>query len=251
MGNYAKVDENDVRFRTTFGSISSIVTSHAQLDSGMFELNFNDDRYLPFEGAGAISDWQIDMPIENNYFDFNSLSDVVLHLRYTARGGGGLLANGARANLQAILPNSTGRLFSLKHEFGSEWYQFLNPGGGGDQELVIDLSPEIYPFFIRGKSSNLKIKKLDLFMQTAEAGDFTANLKLTNKNPMVGLNISTDPSFNNVHHLSTPPALTADPPAAVGEFRMKIKVGPADAGNFKSLAPDTIADIFVLLQLAS
>jgi len=251
MGNYAKVDENDVRFRTTFGSISSIVTSHAQLDSGMFELNFNDDRYLPFDGAGAISDWQIVKPIENNYFDFNSLSDVVLHLRYTARGGGGLLANGARANLQAILPNSTGRLFSLKHEFGSEWYQFLNPGGGGDQELVIDLSPEIYPFFIRGKSSNLKIKKLDLFMQTAEAGDFTANLKLTNKNPMVGLNISTDPSFNNVHHLSTPPALTADPPAAVGEFRMKIKVGPADTGNFKSLAPDTIADIFVLLQLAS
>jgi hypothetical protein len=35
--------------------MQSIATSHAQNDSGMFELNFRDERYLPFEGAGAIS----------------------------------------------------------------------------------------------------------------------------------------------------------------------------------------------------
>ncbi len=250
-GNYAKVDENDPRFRVVFGSISSIATSSAQLDSGMFELNFNDDRYLPFEGAGAISDWQIELPIENNYFDFNSLSDVILHLSYTARSGGGLLKNGALTNLQAVLPNSTGRLFSLKQEFGSEWYRFLNPEGGSDQELVVSLKPENYPFFIAGKLSTLKINKLDLFIQTAEAGDFTANIKVTNKNPMNGLNISIDPAFDNVHHLSTPAAITADPPSALGEFRMKIKVGPANAGDFKSLGPDTITDILVLLQLGS
>ncbi len=250
-GNYAKVDENDPRFRVVFGSISSIATSSAQLDSGMFELNFNDDRYLPFEGAGAISDWQIELPIENNYFDFNSLSDVILHLSYTARSGGGLLKNGALTNLQAVLPNSTGRLFSLKQEFGSEWYRFLNPEGGSDQELVVSLKPENYPFFIAGKLSTLKINKLDLFIQTAEAGDFTANIKVTNKNPMNGLNISIDPAFDNVHHLSTPAAITADPPSALGEFRMKIKVGPANAGDFKSLGPDTVTDILVLLQLGS
>ena len=61
-GAYAKVDENDTRFKTMFGAISSIATSHAQNDSGMFQLNFNDERYLPFEGAGVISEWQISMP---------------------------------------------------------------------------------------------------------------------------------------------------------------------------------------------
>jgi hypothetical protein len=29
----------------------SIATSNAQNDDGMFELNFRDERYLPFEGA--------------------------------------------------------------------------------------------------------------------------------------------------------------------------------------------------------
>jgi hypothetical protein len=27
----------------------------------MFELNFRDERYLPFEGAGAISTWQLEL----------------------------------------------------------------------------------------------------------------------------------------------------------------------------------------------
>ena len=32
----------------------SIATSSGQNDAGLFELNFRDERYLPFEGAGAI-----------------------------------------------------------------------------------------------------------------------------------------------------------------------------------------------------
>src|ERR1044071_1722511 len=93
-GKYEKQDE-DTRFNTMFGSVSSIATSTGQNDSGMFELNFNDERYLPFEGAGVISDWQIDLPIGNNYFDFDSLSDVILHINYSSRSGGGLLKNAA------------------------------------------------------------------------------------------------------------------------------------------------------------
>src|SRR5262249_42566749 len=53
-----KVDEDDNRFVTNFAAIQSIVTSHAQNDGGLFELNFRDERYLPLEGAGAISRWR-------------------------------------------------------------------------------------------------------------------------------------------------------------------------------------------------
>jgi peptidoglycan hydrolase-like protein with peptidoglycan-binding domain len=247
VGNYAKVDENDDRFRSMFGSISSIATSGAQLDSGMFELNFNDDRYLPFEGAGAVSEWQIDMPIENNYFDFSSISDVILHISYTSRNGGGLLATGANTNLQTVLPNSTARLFSLKHEFGTEWYKFLHPENNGEQELVINLKAEHFPFFIRGKLNALKIKGLDLFIETAEAKDFITDIKVTNKNIMLGLNVSGDANFNGIHHLATPAALTADMPNALGEFKLKIKV--SGITDFKSLAADKIKDIYLLLQL--
>ncbi len=244
--NYAKT-EDDSRFRTMFGSISSIATSHAQNDSGMFELNFNDERYLPFEGAGLISDWQIDLPIENNQFDFSSLSDVILHISYTSRNGGGLLAKAANDNVQATLPDSTARLFSLRHEFGTEWYQFLNPENNADQELVINLKAEHFPFFIRGKLSTLKIKALDLFIETDQAGDFKANIKVTNGNSMDALPISTDPNFKNVHHLSKD--LSANAPNSLGELRLKLKMN--SAGDFKSLDDDKIDNLFLLFRLGS
>jgi hypothetical protein len=58
-GNYGRdVEQDDSRFVDNFSAVESIATSHAQNDSGMFELNFRDDRFLPFEGAGVISRWR-------------------------------------------------------------------------------------------------------------------------------------------------------------------------------------------------
>jgi hypothetical protein len=227
-----------------FGEISSIAISNGQNDTGMFELNFNDDRYLPFEGAGVISDWQIDMPEENNYFDFNSLSDVVLHIQYTSRNGGGNFATKANAYTQSILPNSAAKLFSLKHDFATEWYNFLNPQGGTDQELVINLKPEHFPFFIRGRLSTLKIKSYDVFIDSNVVNNpnFTANVKITSAAYVNNLAAAPD-NFNTTLHLSQQ-GLSA---GSLGEIRMKLKVG--NAADFKSLTADTIKDAFLLLQL--
>jgi hypothetical protein len=67
--------------------LQSIATSTGQNDGGLFELNFRDDRYLPFEGAGVISKWRLDMPKVCNAFDYNTISDVLLSVSYTAREG--------------------------------------------------------------------------------------------------------------------------------------------------------------------
>lgn len=40
----------------------SIVTSFGQNDGGLFETNLRDERYLPFEGAGVISRWTLQLP---------------------------------------------------------------------------------------------------------------------------------------------------------------------------------------------
>jgi Tc toxin complex TcA C-terminal TcB-binding domain len=50
----------------------------------MFELNFRDERYLPFEGCGAISSWGLELP-ELKQFDYNTISDAVVHLKYTSQ----------------------------------------------------------------------------------------------------------------------------------------------------------------------
>ncbi len=244
-GAYAKGDASDTRFKTMFGAISSIATSHAQNDNGMFELNFNDERYLPFEGAGVLSEWQINMPKENNYFDFSSLSDVILHISYTSRNGGGQLVAAANTDLEKKLPNSTARLFNLKDEFSTEWYRFLYPAGDADQEFVIDLNFQHFPFFIRGKLNALKIKKIQLFVESKDevASNYIANIKITDGAAINNISIKSDLNFNSLPHVSKD--LIAN---TLGSVSLKIKTDSID-NNFKSLTNKQIDNIFLLLHL--
>lgn len=50
---------DDDRFVDYFGSTDVVVTSGARNDSGLFETNLRDERFLPFEGAGAIGTWTL------------------------------------------------------------------------------------------------------------------------------------------------------------------------------------------------
>ncbi len=60
-----------------YGATEAIATSTGQNDAGLFELNFRDERYLPFEYAGAVSRWRIELPIETNAFDIDTVSDLI------------------------------------------------------------------------------------------------------------------------------------------------------------------------------
>jgi len=177
--------DDDPRFVTNFSAIESIATSTAQNDSGMFEVNFRDERYLPFEGAGVVSTWCIDMPQDCNAFDFETISDVIIRLNYTAREGGASLAKEAKKAAQ--LPKSPTqstttsethfpdqsnltRLFSAKHEFSSEWYRFLHPNNTADrQALPLDISIERFPFQYRGMT--IQISQIDLFLKFKQKAD--------------------------------------------------------------------------------
>ncbi|WP_237142963.1 MULTISPECIES: neuraminidase-like domain-containing protein [Pseudomonas] len=58
-------------------------------DNGLFTLNFNDERYLPFEYTGAISTWRLTFPNpEAQKAMLDSLTDIIVHVSYTARSGG-------------------------------------------------------------------------------------------------------------------------------------------------------------------
>jgi hypothetical protein len=249
-GLYPRVDENDLRFKTQLGSISSIATSHAQRDNGLFELNFNDERYFPFEGAGVISEWEISMPKDNNYFDFATVSDLILHVSYTARSGGGTLALKASDELKAILPDSSMRLFSLKHEFPTEWYKFLHPGGGADQELVINLKAEHYPFFLRSKINTLKFDKLELFIESRLVTNFEIVMKVTSLNIEAAVSdVSPNTAFNNTPYASRDYAAVTKPDA-LGQLRIKLREKGLQSPDFKSLTEDKVDDLLLLCYIA-
>src|SRR5262249_50524675 len=103
-GDYPEhTDEQDERFSTVTVPINSIAVSTGQDDSGTFEINFRDERYLPFEGAGAISRWRIELPGKSREFDYDSITDVVMRLRYTAVEGGEKLRVAAETAMEDYL----------------------------------------------------------------------------------------------------------------------------------------------------
>ena len=176
-GKYSR-GSDDTRFTDSFGSIQSIVTSSGQNDSGLFEANLRDERYLPFEGQGAISTWRIQLPMEFKSFDYDTISDVVLHLRYTARDAGGALRLQATKELSEAVNNfvqSGGkqgltRIFSLRHEFPTEWYRFLNPAETvAGQTLELTLTQDRFPFQFRGRTIN--INRADVLLKFKDISD--------------------------------------------------------------------------------
>jgi len=115
-----------------YAATEAIATSTGQNDSGLFELNFHDDRYLPFEFHGAVSKWRIELPPDNNYFDMDTLSDVILHLNYTSREGGERLRHAAREAAEKSLPSAGWCLFDVQQDFPDAWELFRSkPGAGG------------------------------------------------------------------------------------------------------------------------
>jgi hypothetical protein len=55
-------------------------------DDGLFMFNFDDERYLPFEGTGVISRWNLTFPNHSAQQDMiDSITDIIVHVRYTAK----------------------------------------------------------------------------------------------------------------------------------------------------------------------
>ena len=123
---------DDPRVVREYAARESIATSSGQNDSGLFELSFRDERYLPFEYLGVVSRWCIELPLENNYFDLDTLTDLVLHINYTAREGGDALRDAAARDARGRLPGDGLRLFDVRHDFPDAWPALREPCLGDD-----------------------------------------------------------------------------------------------------------------------
>lgn len=58
---------------------------------------------MPFEGAGVISKWRLELPDTFRQFDYDTISDVVMQLRYTAADGGDKLKSPAADSVQTYI----------------------------------------------------------------------------------------------------------------------------------------------------
>jgi hypothetical protein len=159
-GEYARRPSDDDRFVDYFGAIQSIVTSSSNNDSGMFETSLRDERYLPFEGAGAESTWKLELPTDFRQFDYNTISDAILHVRYTARQGDAQLRDKAVKHIEELAREANtselALLFSLRHDFPTEWYRFVT----GTNNFVATIRRDHFPYLTQGKA--IKINTLQV-----------------------------------------------------------------------------------------
>jgi len=116
--------KEDPRIVKRYGATEAIATSTGQNDAGLFELNFRDERYLPFEYAGAVSRWRIELPIETNAFDIDTVSDLIFQLSYTSREGGSMLRKASWAAASCLLPGAGLRFFDWRQDFADTWQRF-------------------------------------------------------------------------------------------------------------------------------
>jgi hypothetical protein len=145
--NRYPVCPHDPRWVSQNGALEAVATSTGLDDAGLFQVSFQDERYLPFEFHGAVSHWRIEMPHENNYFDMESLSDVVLNLNYTAREGGEALRRAARDACACDLPGAGWALFDLRHDFADAWELFHREGEERrERRLDLHFSRHLFPF---------------------------------------------------------------------------------------------------------
>jgi hypothetical protein len=176
---YARQGQDDSRFVDYFGSTDMIVTSSGSNDSGLFETNLRDERFLPFEGAGAISVWNVSLPTELRAFDYNTIADVILHIRYTARWGGDALAAQATKELSGAL-DTVGQsaqtlMFCLRFDFPTEWAAFVN----GAANFQVTLDRFFFPY-VTQSAAKLTIDALTLY--AAEGGTMQTTTPLATAN---------------------------------------------------------------------
>ncbi len=254
---------DDDRFRTSSTPVTAIATSTAQSDPGMFELSFRDERYLPFEHAGAISQWSLELASDEELrqFDHSTIADVVLHLNYTARESGGTFRTRAVDHVKGFLANAADRpdqpiaqMFSARAEFPSEWHAFLRPAGEGDDQ-VLRFAIGTQRLLFLSRERDVVISRIELFARSTFAGTYTAVLSTIDGDGNVVQSdefpMAPSPAYgwlNKATLDATDAGLDLEEADIAAEMTLKMK--RPGAPDFASLAtaPDEIKDLYIVVH---
>ncbi|MEP3890332.1 MAG: neuraminidase-like domain-containing protein [Hellea sp.] len=141
-----RLDRSEIRWQGGDAPVSytgpeakEIITSTAANDAGRFEPSLNSAQYQPFENAGVISTWGVELPT-NLEFDPSTITDLILHIRYTARPH-----SEERPELvdPPIAPPGKFPL-SLRHDLRGEWLDLvkaIRDGNVPDEDTITQFTP--------------------------------------------------------------------------------------------------------------
>jgi hypothetical protein len=233
-----------------------IATSSGQQDAGLFEVNLRDERWLPFEGQGAISTWNLTLDPRDNNFDFTTITDVILHVRYTARDGGAQAASNVRDKLTPSDPRTI--LVSARNTFSGAWYAFLNPGEQAtEQTLTLPLTTDVFPYTNLGNGT-AKIQAMALYAVLSVAADgntIAAGLTGAGPDRPISLTPMQDPTTSGDPAMALSATGITFAPALAAPQTLNLTIPLADipdglgtsVGQRTVLDPDKIEDVLLVI----
>ena len=249
---------SDPRFVYNYAAVpQKIAMGNAQDDPGLFitaiASNIADQRYLPFENAGAVSSWHLEMPQLNNEVDLTTVGDVVLHLFYTALDGGADLQAAAQADNAANAPTSGVKVFSAQNDFAAPaptvanpypltpWQAFLaTVAAPANQTLTLSISPSKFPPWTRGQT--ITVTSLTVLAVAWPPGAFV----LAPQAPLPTAQVPMTP----VAGVTEPNVCTATiaVPAGTHLGTWSFEVQRQGAADFRSLGKNDIGDVILMVS---
>ncbi|KAA1247920.1 hemopexin repeat-containing protein [Aquimarina sp. RZ0] len=152
-------------------------------NNGMFELRYDDARYLPFEGTGAVSLWRLELHGKSGSYDINDLLDVTIKLRYTAEQGGTAFANSVKG---ALKPYRATSFFDLAYTFPEQWNELMI---GESNTMELTFTRDMFPGMTGSKVMGVMVR-----YQYEDGGSATFELndelKLTNNQYLEASNLN-------------------------------------------------------------
>ena len=252
---------SDPRFLYNYAAVpQKIATGNAQDDPGLFVTaiagNLADQRYLPFENAGAISTWHLDMPQLTNEVDLSTVGDIVLHLHYTALDGGDGFRDVVQEFNKDNLSGSGIKVFSALNDFAAPpptvadpnprtpWQAFLTPTAAtANQTLAVSISPSKFPVRTRGR--RITVTSLTVLAVGWPPGKFTLKSPLhsdTEPLPMSPVAVATE------GNLCVSAAQGFAPNPALLEQPWTFQLQQEGAADWRSLTSNEIGDVLLLVS---
>ena len=169
-GYFEAPGDLDVRFRKDNIPINAIAVSESDSqDAGVFNLDFGSDTFFPFEGAGAVSKWSLEIS-EFSQLDPASITDAVIQMQYTSSNGAGPFKDSVSSAINTALADRAKgltTLFDLPTDLLPSSQGWINatetaaPNGvstqGSKRELSLAGLPTLFPFFARSSRNFGKI----------------------------------------------------------------------------------------------
>ena len=231
---------------------TTVAMSTAQNDGGVFEFGFRDERYMPFEGAGVVSDWALRLPLTVRPFDYSTISDVVVRIAYTSLVSDELrdtvedLSSNSALSLRALLANpGVSRVFSLRDEFPDVWAALVNSPPG--TEVIVPLTVDRLPYF--ASTFEWEDAPLDLLLDLDGPRGVGAAFGVKRAGNSVWESLLSPGGGFDVDETSTLPHLTSAAATVVGNLSLRVDnpgdLAPSPGAGGGALDPQRVGDVLL------